>query len=92
MMTQRSNTSTRVRKQAGHSIFDVKAEELSDPQMRYDKFWEKIGWIMRENGTKFYETWAVEILHKDYSGSFDINRVFLNPELMRVSQCVLVAL
>jgi hypothetical protein len=25
-------------------------------------------------------------LHKDYNGAFDINRVFLNPVLMKVSR------
>lgn len=86
MMTQRSNTSTRVRKQAGHAIFDCTTEELTNPQTRYEKFREKIGWVQGQDRTSKYETWRVEILHKDYNGSFDINQVFLNPVLMRVSQ------
>src|SRR6202167_5019350 len=73
MMTQRSNTSTRVRRQAGPSIFDCAASDLKSPQVRYEKFRERIGWIAKPDGRSGYETWAVEILHKDYNGSFDIN-------------------
>jgi len=84
MMIQRSNTSTRIRRQAGPSVFDCLASDLHSPQVRYEKFRERIGWVMRENGSAGYETWAVDILHKDYQDSFDINRVFLNPVLMKV--------
>ena len=85
-MTQRSNTSTRIRKQAGHSIFNCLASDLSFAEGRYDKFRGRIGWVENQDGHNHYETWAVEILHKDYNGAFDINRVFLNPVLMKVSR------
>jgi hypothetical protein len=92
MMTQRSNTSTRVRKQAGPSIFGCTAADLKSSQERYEKFKERIGWVVRQDGSKGYETWAVEILHKNYNGRFDINCVFLNPVLMKVGQVYRVRL
>lgn len=84
MMTQRCNTSTRVRKQAGPSIFSCSAQDLDKSETRYEMFRERIGWVRRDSGD-VYETWAVEVLHKDYQGSFDIDTVFLNPILMRVN-------
>src|ERR1700733_1440008 len=77
MMSQRSNTSTRLRKQAGHAIFSCQGSDLTSAQNRYDKFRAKIGWVNSQNGNSYYETWKVEILHKDYNNEFDINRVFL---------------
>ena len=65
MMTQRSNTSTRVRKQAGPSIFACRAQDLEKPETRYEMFRERVGWVRRDSGD-IYETWAVEVLHKDY--------------------------
>ena len=85
-MTQRSNTSTRIRKQAGHSIFNCLASDLHSSETRYNKFRQKIGWVENNVGKNHYETWKVEILHKDYGGAFDINGVFLNPVLMKVSR------
>lgn len=86
MMDQRSNTSTRLRKYSGATIFDCAATDLSTSDNRYETFRRKIGWEPQQNGSFIYETWNVEILHKDYQGEFDINRVFLNPALLRVSK------
>jgi hypothetical protein len=47
-------------------------------------FRERIGWV-RQGFNDVYETWAVEVLHKDYQGSFDIDTVFLNPITIRVN-------
>ena len=32
-----------------------------------------------------YDTWDVGILHREFNGSFDINTIFLNSVLVRVS-------
>lgn len=88
MMTQRSNTATRVRTQAGSQIFKCEATDLKTAEKRYRTFKGKIGWReFEEDGKKVvvYDLWNVDILHRDFGGSFDINTVFLNPVLMRVS-------
>jgi len=83
-MTQQSNTSTRIHKQTGHAIFNCLASDLNSPEKRYNTFRGKIGWVENLEGKNYYETWNVGILHKDYNGAFDINKVFLNPALMKV--------
>ena len=40
---------------------------------------------MKIYGTSSYNTWAAKILHKDYNGYFNIETVFLNPKLIKVS-------
>lgn len=88
-MTQRSNTSTRVRKVSGPTIFGCTAEVIHNSLTRYEKFRSEIGWVEHEDGNSSYSTWAVEILHKDYNGSFNIDTVFLNPKLMKVRTILL---
>lgn len=95
-MIQRSNTATRIRAQAGSQIFDCKATDLKTSARRYEIFRSRIGWqeVEIEGQTvEQYETWNMEILHRSYNGNLDINSVFLNPVLMRVSSrisCYLV--
>jgi len=84
MSSQRSNTSTRIRKTAGHSIFQCKAIELVNQEKRIELFHAMIGWVDEGNGKGHYDSLNVEILHKDYQGHFDMNTIFLNPILLRV--------
>ena len=92
MGQQRSNTATRVRRQAGPSIFDCSQEILTSAEARHERFREQIGWVKTNNhGNGYYETWAVEILHKNYGGVFDIDGVFLNPVLMKVRSFLIVS-
>ena len=53
--------------------------------IRKEKFRGRIGWVNNGQGVGSYSSVDVEILHKDYSGSYDIQTAFLNPILMRVS-------
>ena len=84
-MTQRSNTSSHVHKVAGPAIFGCTPEALHTSSTQYENFHSQIGWVLHEDGTSSYNTWAAEILHKDYNGYFNINIIFLNPKLIKVS-------
>ena len=86
MGTQRSNTSTRIRKIAGHAIFQCPGSDLISSTKRAELFRNKIGWVDDGNGKGHYDPLSVEVLHKDYHGRFDVDTIFLNPILMRVSQ------
>lgn len=87
-MQQRSNTATRVRKTAGPSIFNCRPADLDTMQKRIENFQGKIGWVPVSTGGSSgkgrYDHWAVEILHENYRGSFDINSIFRSPILLRV--------
>lgn len=81
MQVQRSNTSTRVRKHTGASIFNCSDSDLEDAQRRSGLFRDRIGYV----GEGKYDPLQVEVIHKDYDGKFDLGKAFLNPILMRVS-------
>jgi hypothetical protein len=83
MDSQRSNTATRLRKLAA-AIFGVNALDLSPSTTRQEKFRSMIGWTMNQHGRGSYSALKVEILHRDYSGVYDRQKVFLNPRLMAV--------
>ncbi|KAJ7485738.1 hypothetical protein FB451DRAFT_1392463 [Mycena latifolia] len=84
MSSQRSNTSTRIRRVAGHAIYDCSAADLLDPSARR-QFREEIGWYEFEDGDGGeYASLDVPILHKDGSKVYDIHTCFLNPVLMRL--------
>ncbi|EGO04637.1 hypothetical protein SERLA73DRAFT_149062 [Serpula lacrymans var. lacrymans S7.3] len=57
-------------------------------QARQKQFIEKIGWRMNKKGNLYFSLWDVEILHVNYCGKFDINKVFLNPLLKVVISCI----
>ena len=80
---QRSNTSNRLRHHCS-SIFGSPAD-MADPAQRKAKFRDRIGWVPNESGGGKYSSVDVEIIHKDYSGNFDLSKIFLNPILMAVS-------
>ena len=83
MDSQRSNTATRLRKLAS-AIFGVDTLNMSPSTTRQEKFRNMIGWTMNEHGRGSYSSLKVEILHKDYNGVFDRQKVFLNVRLMAV--------
>ncbi|KAJ7166716.1 hypothetical protein C8R46DRAFT_1095149 [Mycena filopes] len=78
MQAQRSNTSTRIRRQAGAAIYDCAAGDLLTPALR-TRFREEIGW----NGEE-YASVDVPILHRDGSAMYDIHTCFLSPVPMRL--------
>ncbi|KII82986.1 hypothetical protein PLICRDRAFT_33148 [Plicaturopsis crispa FD-325 SS-3] len=89
MGTQRSNMAHRVRKRAGADIFDVPSTDLKTPESRR-QFRQRIGWKMYKDrqGAALKEEydlymWA-KVLHKDYNGKRDINKLFLSPIMFRV--------
>jgi len=83
MKTQRSNTATRLRHHCA-MLFGVSEPDMLRAEIRKEKFRERIGWVNNGQGSGSYSSVDVEILHKDYSGSFDIKSAFLNPILMGV--------
>ncbi|KAJ7718511.1 hypothetical protein B0H14DRAFT_634788 [Mycena olivaceomarginata] len=87
MGTQRSNSACRVRPQCGTEIFDCTAADLATPESRRDKFRTSIGYVEDADGSH-YEVFNVEILHKNYNGSLDVDTVFRGPKLHLVFACV----
>ena len=83
MDSQRSNTATRLRKIAA-TIFGVNALDMSPSTTRQEKFRTMIGWTTNQHGRGSYSQLKVEILHRDYSGVYDRQKVFLNPRLIAV--------
>ncbi|EGO22543.1 hypothetical protein SERLADRAFT_410013 [Serpula lacrymans var. lacrymans S7.9] len=77
---QRSNGASRLCA-CGNTIFDCSAADLKTSEARRNKFLNKIGWRMNSKGHSAFSLWNVEVLHADYSGKFDVNKVFLNPLL-----------
>ena len=83
MDSQQSNTATCLRKFAA-VIFCVNTLDMSPSTTRQEKFHSMIGWTTNQHGWGSYSSLKVEILHKDYNGVFDRQKVFLNPRLMAV--------
>jgi hypothetical protein len=84
MNAQRSNTATRLRRHCG-MLFGASEADMLRPEVRKEKFRARIGWVDGGHGSGTYSSVDVEILHKDYLGSYDIKTAFLNPILMWVS-------
>ncbi|KAJ7168010.1 hypothetical protein C8R46DRAFT_996218 [Mycena filopes] len=78
MGDQRSNTSTRIRRVAGTSIYDCAAGDLLTPTLR-EKFRQEIGWTGDE-----YASLDVPLLHEDGRAAYDIHTCFLSPVPMRL--------
>ncbi|KIJ32760.1 hypothetical protein M422DRAFT_124611, partial [Sphaerobolus stellatus SS14] len=76
---QHSNGITRIRIEAGASIFDCKSEELVSSFERV-KFRKEIGFVEEEDGTTWYKI-LCPILYKDYEGKHNKRKIFLNPTL-----------
>ena len=84
MKAQRSNTATRLRRHCA-ALFGVSESDMLQADIRREKFRGRIGWVGNDQGAGSYSSVDVEILHKGYSGSFDMETAFLNPILMWVS-------
>lgn len=83
MDSQRSNTATQLRKLAA-TIFGVNALEMTPSTSRQEKFRHMIGWTTNEHGWGSYSALKVEILHKNFNGVYDREKIFLNTSLMAV--------
>ncbi|KAJ6528490.1 hypothetical protein B0H19DRAFT_1243025 [Mycena capillaripes] len=81
MGTQHSNAAGRLRRECGPEIFDCTAADLSTSEARRDKFHEQIGYVEDAEGKPHYEAFNVDLLHKDYNGSYNIKTVFRSPAL-----------
>ncbi|KAJ6489984.1 hypothetical protein C8R45DRAFT_1213365 [Mycena sanguinolenta] len=79
MGTQRSNTAGRIRRECGPEIYDCTAADLASAESRRDNFRDRIGYVKDAKGDSKYEAFNVDLLHKDYKGSFDIDTVFRGP-------------
>jgi hypothetical protein len=55
---------------------------------RHEKFRNMIGWTTNEHGRGSYSALKVEILHSDYSGVYDRQKVFLNLRLCNGGACL----
>lgn len=56
-----------------------------------EKFHEKIGWTVNDQGEGSYSSVDVEILHKDYAGKYNLRTAFLNPLLMQMGEVILMS-
>jgi len=77
MRSQRSNTATRLRRHCA-ALFGVAESDMLCAELRKEKFRMRIGWIENGPGCGSYSSIDVELLHKDFSGSYDIKSAFLN--------------
>jgi hypothetical protein len=84
LSSQRANTATRLRHSCS-AIFGILDTDLVDPELRKAKFRDRIGWVSNGNGGGTYSSVDVEIIHKDYSGKYELSKIFLSPVLMAVS-------
>ena len=84
MKSQRLNTATRLRRHCA-ALFNAAESDMLRAELRKEKFRTRIGWIDNGPGHGSYSSIDVEILHKNFSGSYDIKTIFLNPILMWVS-------
>lgn len=84
MRAQRSNTATRLRRHCA-ALFGISDSDMLRTEVRKEKFRTHIGWVGNGPGLGSYSSVDVEILHKNYAGSYDIKTAFLNPILMWAS-------
>lgn len=76
----------RIRREAGSAIFNCTPGDLASPQRRLEVFGEMVGLPESFRATKKeYSCFNNAVLHKDYEGRMDIDNIFMNPVLMRVS-------
>ncbi|KAF8256892.1 hypothetical protein EI94DRAFT_1832535 [Lactarius quietus] len=81
--TQRANTATRIRHNCS-AVFGVLDTNLVNAEHRRAKFRGRIGWVPNGSGGGTYSSVDVEIIHKDYSGKYELSKIFLNPVLMGI--------
>lgn len=91
MKAQRSNTATRLRRHCA-ALFGVSEADMLLPDKRREKFRGRIGWVDSDQGIGSYSSVDVEILHKDFTGHYDLRTAFLNPILMWVSYLMFLLL
>ena len=84
MKAQHSNTATRL---CYHCdvLFGVSESDMLKADICREKLRGHIGWVDNGQGGGSYSSVNVEILHKNYSGSYDFETAFLNLILMWVS-------
>jgi len=80
---QRANTASRIRNSCS-AIFGLLDTDLLDPEKRKAKFHGRIGWVPNKSGGGTYSSVDVKIIHKDYSGKYELSKIFLSPVLMAV--------
>jgi hypothetical protein len=89
LKTERYNTASRIRNHCA-AILKVSEVHLMNAEVRKTNFRERIGWVNNEDGGGSYSTVDVEILHKDYSGTYCLSSIFLSPIIIGVSiRCVI---
>lgn len=72
-------------RECGSDIYDCTSADLSTSESRRDKFRTWIGYVEDDEGNVNYEAFNVDLLHKIFNGSFDINIVFRGPALHLVA-------
>ncbi|KAJ7144209.1 hypothetical protein C8R44DRAFT_535692, partial [Mycena epipterygia] len=87
MNDQRSFTVTRLRHHP--HLFDCTAQQMLSPEGRRE-FREKIGYQPRRNKPTeyYYDTVNVPLLHADYEGKYNANKIFLGPLLFIIHAAI----
>jgi hypothetical protein len=82
---QRSNAAHRVRMDAGPAIFDITESDIRKASTRATSINRlRIG-LAEHPSSASYDPFNLEILHFEWYGKMDINKIFLNPILMWAS-------
>ena len=82
--SQRSNTASRIRHNCS-AVFGVLDTDLvNSEQRRKANFRDRIGWVPNGSGGGTYSSVNVDIIHKDYSGKYELSKIFLSSVLMGV--------
>ncbi|KAF8501307.1 hypothetical protein BU17DRAFT_102250 [Hysterangium stoloniferum] len=88
MSQARSDAVARVRHTCGPRLFNISnVADFVKPEWHETNFRELIGWVHTGNGNVYYEPFA-PILHHDYCGEVDINKLFLNLVLIQVYKSI----
>jgi hypothetical protein len=84
LSTQRANTTSRIRHNCS-AVFGILDTDLVDPEQRKAKFRGRIGWVPNGIGGGTYSSVDVDIIHKNYSGKYELSKIFLSPLSLRFS-------
>jgi len=82
--TQRDNTATRIHHNCS-AVFGLLDTNLVNPEERKSKFGCRISWAPNGSIDGPYSSVDINIIYKDYSGKYELSKIFFNPVLMGVS-------
>ncbi|KAF8523302.1 hypothetical protein BU17DRAFT_85998 [Hysterangium stoloniferum] len=89
MNQARSDAIAHVHRICGLRLFNISnMADFANHNWREKNYREFIGWVEGDNGKSYYEPFA-PILHHNYCGKIDINKLFLNLVLIQVYKAII---